>query len=169
VISPGQVLNTAFTVKILAGGGPQEVPFAALLTRPTIVSIYMRNNTPGCDRQVASLLKAAAEFERAGYNLLAISRDTIGSHVRYATARSIGFTLVSDPGDRFAQAAGALVQKSMYGRTFVGPARCAFVIEPGGKVLAVQEKVKPADHGAELRRLMDGLKGVAVDQAGTGR
>ena len=99
----------------------------------------------------------AAEFDRAGYELIALSRDTCGSHTRYAAAKHIGYTLASDPEDRFARAADSLVEKSMYGRTFTGPARAAFVLERDGTVLAVVEKVDTADHAAQLRAVINTL------------
>ncbi|MSU48620.1 MAG: redoxin domain-containing protein [Opitutus sp.] len=157
MIAPGQKLDLRFRLKSVRDGTISEVTFADLLTRRSIVSVYMKNNTPGCDRQNDSLAAHAAEFDRAGYNLIAVSRDTCGSHGRYAVAKKISYTLVSDPEDRFARAAGSLIQKSMYGRTFTGPARAAFVLERDGTVLAVAEKVDTANHAAQLRALICSL------------
>lgn len=157
MIRPGQKLPTDFTLKVFAHGAAREVRFAELLTRRTIVSVYMRNNTPSCDRQNQELIDHAAEFDRAGYNLIALSRDTCGSHSRYAVAKQIGYTLASDPKDLFAQAADAVVEKSMYGRTFHGPARAAYIIETDGTVLAVVEKVDSANHAAQLRAAIAAL------------
>jgi peroxiredoxin Q/BCP len=157
VISPGQRLNTDFQLKVLQDGTPREVRFGDLLTRPTIVSVYMKNNTPSCDRQNDSLAADAAKFDQAGYNLVAISRDTCGSHMRYAAAKKIGYTLASDPGDLFAKATDSLVEKSMYGRKFVGPARAAYVLDRDGTVLAVVEKVDSAGHAAQLWKVINAL------------
>lgn len=157
MISPGQVLDTAFLLKVWQSGEVKEVPFGSLLTRRTIVSVYMKNNTPSCDRQNESLAAHAAEFDRAGYNLIAISRDRCGSHARYAARKNISYVLAGDPEDRFAKAADSLIEKSMYGRTFVGPARAAFVLDRDGTVLAVAPKVDPADHAAQLRELIRDL------------
>lgn len=157
MIAPGQKLPLDFRVKVVRGGAVEEVRFGDLLTRRAIVSVYMKNRTPSCDRQTASLAANAAEFDRAGFTLLALSRDTAGSHLRYAAANGIGYALVSDPEDRFAQAADSLVEKSMYGRTFVGPQRAAFVLDPDGTVLAVAEKVDTAGHAAQLRALINRL------------
>src|ERR1019366_8876739 len=132
----------------------ETVRFSDLLPRPTIVSVYMRNNTPGCDRQNDSLAAHAAEFDRAGYNLVALSRDTCGSHAKYAAKKKITYTLASDPEDLFAKAADAVIEKSMYGRSFTGPARAAFVLARDGTVLAVAPKVDTADHAAQLRALL---------------
>ena len=158
MIKPGKKLNTRFQLKVFRDGTESVVTFAELLTRPTIVSVYMRNNTPGCDRQNDSLAAHAAEFDRAGYNLVALSRDTCGSHAKYAAKKKISYTLASDPGDLFAKAADAVVEKSMYGRTYTGPARAAFVLARDGTVLAVAEKVDTADHATQLRTLLAGLK-----------
>ena len=147
-------MDTHFQLKVFRNGKPETVAFSNLLTRPTIVSVYMRNNTPGCDRQNDSLVAHAAEFDRAGYNLIALSRDTCGSHAKYAAKKKISYTLASDPEDRFAQAADAVVETSMYGRSFTGPARAAFVLARDGTVLAVAPKVDPADHAAQLRALI---------------
>lgn len=157
MIAPGQKLELNFRVKMLQDGVAREVRFADLLTRRTVVSIYMRNNTPSCDRQNESLAAHAGELERAGFNVVALSRDTCGSHGRYAAARKIPYVLVSDPKDEFARAADALVQKSMYGRTFVGPARAAFVLDTDGTVLAVVPKAEPATHAEQLRQAIASL------------
>ncbi len=157
MISPGTRLSLDFPVKIVRGSAIEEVRFGELLTRRTLVSVFMKNKTPGCDRQTASLAAHASEFEQAGYTLIAISRDTAGSHLRRAAALGSGFVWVSDPEDQFARAADSLVEKSMYGRTFIGPQRAAYVLDREGTVLAVAEKVDTADHAAQLRALIKPL------------
>lgn len=157
MIAPGKKLKTNFTLKIVQGGAEREVAFADLLTRRTIVSVYMKNNTGSCDKQNDSLAAHAAEFAKAGYNLVAISRDTCGSHLKYAAKKKISYVLASDPGDLFAKATDSVIEKSMYGRTFLGPARAAYVLDKDGTVLAVAEKVDTADHAAQLRALIAGL------------
>jgi peroxiredoxin Q/BCP len=157
MIAPGTKVNLEFPVKAVIGGQPTESTFARLLTRRTIVSVYMKNNTPSCDRQNESLTGQAGEFARAGYDLIAVSRDSCGSHTRYAAAKAIPYVLVSDPEDRFAQATDSIVQKSMYGRTFKGPVRAAYVLEVDGTLLAVIPKVDSANHGDQLRTLIKSL------------
>ena len=157
MLKPGQKLTTDFTLKVLRDGVVAELTFGALLTRPTIVSVYMRNNTGSCDRQNDSLAAHAAEFDRRGYNLVAVSRDSCGSHKKYAAKKGIAYVLASDPEDRFANAADAIVEKSMYGRSFRGPARAAFVLAPDGTVLAVLEKVDTGDHAGQVLALLETL------------
>lgn len=157
MISPGARLALDFPVKIVRGRAIEEVRFRDLLTRRTFVSVHLKNKTPSCDRQTASLAAHADEFERAGYNLVAISRDTSGSHLRRAAVLGRNFTLVSDPDDQFARATASLIEKSMYGRTFIGPQRAAYLLDRDGTVLAVVEKVDTADHASQLRALLKPL------------
>jgi peroxiredoxin Q/BCP len=157
MIAPGQKPALGFNLQTLRDGVVKEMAFDDLLKRRTIVSVYMKNNTPSCDRQNDSLAAQAAKFDRAGYDLIAISRDTCGSHAKYAAKKGIAYTLVSDPDDRFALATDSLVEKSMYGKKYVGPARAAYVLDRDGTVLAVVEKVDTADHAAQLLEVIKKL------------
>jgi peroxiredoxin Q/BCP len=159
VIKPGQRLDLDFPVTAVVGGERRAVRFRELLQRRTIVSVHMKNNTPGCERQTSALAEHAAAFAGAGYDLMAVSRDSAGSQQRLAARKGMMFAVVSDPEDRFAQAAGSLVAKMLYGRRYVGPARAAFVIERDGTVLAVVEKVDTADHAGQLRRVIEAIPG----------
>jgi peroxiredoxin Q/BCP len=154
MISKGHKIDTDFSLKVVQDGVAREVVFRELLTRPAIVSVYMKNNTPSCDRQNDSLVGHAGEFDRLGYHLIALSRDTCGSHVKYAARKGIGYTLASDPDDLFARATDSVIGKMMYGRTFQGPARAAYVIGTDGAVLAVIEKVDTKDHSRQIQAVL---------------
>jgi len=157
VIAAGQKIDTTFLLKVVENGEARTVIFGDLLTRRSIVSVYMKNNTPSCDRQNDSLAEHAGEFARLGYNLIALSRDTCGSHLKYAAKKKIIHALASDPDDAFAKAAGSIVEKSMYGKIYEGPARAAFVIGTDGSVLAVIEKIDTKDHAAQLKAVLASL------------
>lgn len=161
MIQPGQKINLEFTVKAvgpLGAGGVREVFFRDLLKRRTIVSAHMKNNTPSCDRQVADLSAYAEEFAALGYDIVMLSRDTASAHLKYSLANKIPFALVGDNKDAWAQAAGSMVEKQMYGRTFLGPARTAWVIEADGTVVALVEKVDTSAHAEQVRVMIAGLK-----------
>jgi peroxiredoxin Q/BCP len=157
VIGTGAKLETDFGVRAILGDKISEVNFNQLLSDRTIVSVYMRNNTPSCDRQVQHLMQQTAELQQRGYLLIGLSRDSAKSQLKYAQKNYIPFTLVSDPDDLFSKAADSIVTKSMYGRTYQGPARAAFLLDKSGTVLRVIEKVDTKNHGAELLSLTDGV------------
>lgn len=155
----GDTLDLSFEVKVVRPGaaGPEVVRFGDLVTGPTVVSVYMRNNTGSCDKQNVALVADAAAVRERGFELIALSRDTCGSHARYAAKLGIDYALVSDPEDKFGQAAEAIVEKKMYGRTFHGPLRSAWVLEADGTVQAVIERVEAATHGAQVLAALDAL------------
>lgn len=154
MIQPGARLPLNLVLKVLQDNEEKEVELRHLLTRRTVVSVYMRNNTGGCDKQNDSLVGYAAELDRAGFNLIALSRDALASHRKYAAKKGIAYALASDPEDRFARATDSLIEKSMYGRKFIGPARSAYVLDCDGTALAVIPKVNPADHAAQIRAVI---------------
>jgi len=157
MIETGQKIDTDFTLDIVKDGEEQTVNFADLLERPTIVSVYMRNNTSGCDKQNKSLAEHADWFDKQGYNLVAISKDTCGSHKNYADKLDINYVLASDPEYKFAEATDSVVQKQMFGNEYEAPSRSAYVIDTDGTVKAIIEKVNTKDHAAELKELIQNL------------
>ena len=157
MIETGKKINTDFTLNVVSDGEEKEITFSDLLVRPSIVSVYMRNNTSGCDRQNKSLAEHAAWFDEKGYNLIALSKDTCGSHKNYAEKLGINYTLASDPDFAFAKATDSVVEKKMYGKTFDAPSRSAFVIDTDGTVLGIIGKVDTKDHAGELKKLIEGL------------
>ncbi len=150
MIKPGEKIDTAFTLEIVDKNGGKQITFSDLLDQPIIVSVYMKNNTSGCDRQNISLAEKAGEIAQKGYKLVAISKDTCRSHKNYAEKLGIGYILASDPDHNFARATDSLVEKKMYGKSFYGPSRSAYFIDTDGTVKAVIEKVDTASHAEEL-------------------
>ncbi len=150
MIQPGQKIDTDFTLEVLDGEEIRRVSFSELLDKPAVVSVYMKNNTSGCDRQNQSLAEKAPEIIKEGYQLIAISKDTCRSHKNYAEKLGIDYILASDPDYRFARATDSLVEKKMYGKIFHGPSRSAFFIDTDGTVRAVIEKIDTTNHADEV-------------------
>lgn len=157
MIETGKKIDTNFTLDIIEEGQQKEVAFSELLDRPTIISIYMRNNTGGCDKQNRSLAEHAEWFDKKGYHLIAISKDSCGSHKKYAEKLGINYTLASDPDYLFSKATDSVVEKKMYGKTFDAPSRSAFVIDKDGTVLGIIEKINTKAHAEELKELIESL------------
>lgn len=157
MISVGDRLKLDFEVKLGIDGVKTSRVFKDLIEGPTLVSVYMRNNTGSCDKQMISLAAAHEAIQGKGFAILGVSRDTVGSHLKYAAKHEIGFPLISDPEYGFAQATDSLVEKKLYGRSFVGPSRSAYAIDRAGNILAICEKVDPANHGEQLLALIEGL------------
>ncbi|MEX2600907.1 MAG: redoxin domain-containing protein [Balneolaceae bacterium] len=157
MIEIGQKIDTGLTFKIVQNGVEREVALSDLLSRPAIVSVYMRNNTSSCDRQNRSLSEHAEEFDRRGYQLIALSKDGCRSHKNYADKLNINYILASDPEFAFAEATDSIVEKQMFGKTFNAPSRSAFVIDTDGTVLGMIEKIDTKAHAEELKELIETL------------
>lgn len=157
MVSIGDKIDTGFSLEVVKNGEQQTNSFSELLDRPTVVSVYMKNNTGSCDKQNKSLAEFAHEFDKKGFNLLAISKDSCGSHKKYAEKLNINYILASDPDYAFAKATDSLVEKKMYGKTFEGPSRSAFIINTDGTVLGAIEKIDPKNHAKELLELIENL------------
>lgn len=157
MISTGEKIDTNFTLEVVENGEVSEKSFSKLLDRPTIVSVYMRNNTGGCDKQNRSLAEHASWFDEKGYNLVAVSKDSCGSHKNYAEKLDINYILASDPDFKFAEATDSVVEKKMYGNTFNSPTRSAYVIDTDGTVLGIIEKINTKAHAEELKELIESL------------
>ncbi|MEX0771510.1 MAG: redoxin domain-containing protein [Balneolaceae bacterium] len=157
MIDKGAKIDTDFSLEIVKDGEMEEVQFSDLLDRPAVVSVYMRNNTSGCDRQNQSLAEHADWFDKKGYRLIAISKDGCRSHKNYAEKMGIRYILASDPEFKFAGATDSIVEKKMFGKTFDAPSRSAFVIDKDGTVLDLIEKVDTSAHAEELKELIENL------------
>lgn len=157
MIEIGEKISTHFSLDIVEDGEQKTVEFNELLDRPTIVSVYMRNNTSGCDKQNKSLAEHADWFNKQGYNLVAVSKDTCGSHKNYAEKLDINYVLASDPDYKFGEATDSVVEKNMFGNTYEAPTRSAYVIDTDGTVLGLIEKINTKDHASELKELIHNL------------
>lgn len=157
MIKEGEKIDTDFELDVVRDGEQETIKFSELLDRPTVVSVYMRNNTSGCDKQNASLASESDWFDQKGYNLVAISKDSCGSHKNYAEKMDINYVLASDPEYKFGEATDSVVEKSMFGNTYEAPTRSAYVIDTDGTVLGIIEKVDTKNHAAELKELINHL------------
>lgn len=157
MLTPGKKPKLNFEVDAWVDGKATRVAFADLLAGPTVVSVWMRNNTSACDKQATALGRDEKAILKAGYRLIGVSRDTCASHGKYAAKHRLGYVLVSDPEDRFSKALDAIVEKSMYGRRYHGPARAAYVLDGAGRLAAVIPKVDAPAHGAQVLQALGRL------------
>jgi len=157
MIAIGNKIDTSFSLNVVTDGEEKEVQFSELLNRPAIVSVYMRNNTSGCDRQNRSLAENIGWFDEKGYNLIGLSKDSCGSHKNYSKKLDINYILASDPDYKFSKATDSIVEKKMYGKTFDAPSRSAFVIDTDGTVLGIVEKIDTKAHADELKELVESI------------
>jgi peroxiredoxin Q/BCP len=111
-----------------------------------VLYFYPKADTPGCTAQACGVRDRAAEYEAANAVVLGVSPDSPKKLRAFADKYGLAFTLLGDEDHSVAEAYGVWVEKSMYGKKYMGNERTTFVIGPDGKVATVFHKVKPAEH-----------------------
>jgi peroxiredoxin Q/BCP len=124
----------------------EPVKLSDLEGETVVLYFYPRADTPGCTTQACGVRDRRAEYEQAGARVIGISPDEVGAIDRFAGKYDLGFTLLADADHAVAEKYGAWVEKSMYGRKYMGVARATFIIGPDGKIAKVFPKVSPKQH-----------------------
>ena len=117
---------------------------------PLVLYFYPKDDTSGCTREAQDFSALAGEFERAGAMILGVSRDPMQRHEKFIGKYGLTVPLASDEDGRISDAFGTWVQKSMYGRKYMGMERSTFLIGADGKVLKAWRKVKVPGHAQEV-------------------
>jgi peroxiredoxin Q/BCP len=131
-----------------AGGGRARL--ADFEGGPLAVYFYPKDDTPGCTKEAQGFAEAYPEFRAAGVALVGISKDSAASHDRFKAKYDLPFTLASDEHGGVVEAYGSWVEKSMYGKKYMGIDRSTFLIDGGGTVRQVWRNVKVPGHVAEV-------------------
>jgi peroxiredoxin Q/BCP len=118
--------------------------------RPLVLYFYPKDDTSGCTREAQDFTSLAADFTRAGAAVVGVSRDPMKKHEKFIDKYSLKVPLASDEDGRISDAFGTWVQKSMYGRKYMGMERSTFLIRADGKVLKEWRKVKVPGHAEEV-------------------
>jgi len=118
--------------------------------KTVILYFYPKDDTPGCTVEACSFRDEHGAFKKKGAVIIGVSPDNAKAHTKFIEKFTLPFTLLSDTDHKIAEAYGVWVEKSMYGRKYMGMERSTFVIDPKGKLKAIHRKVKPAEHIAEV-------------------
>lgn len=118
--------------------------------RPLVLFFYPKDDTSGCTREAKDFTAMAGEFDRAGALVIGVSRDPMAKHHKFIDKYALAVPLVSDEDGRISDAFGTWVQKSMYGRKYMGMERSTFLIAPDGIVQRAWRKVKVPGHAEEV-------------------
>jgi thioredoxin-dependent peroxiredoxin len=122
------------------------VKLADLRGQSVVLYFYPKADTPGCTTQACGARDHRADYEHADAVVLGVSPDPVKNTAKFDRKYELGFPLLADEDHKVAEAYGVWVQKSMYGRKYMGNERTTFVIDPDGKIKEVLRKVKPAEH-----------------------
>jgi peroxiredoxin Q/BCP len=131
-------------------GAGQKISLEELRGRPVVLYFYPKDDTPGCTAQACGLRDAWSDFDGTA-EIFGVSVDSAASHEKFIGKFQLPFPLLSDPEKKIVNSYGIWVEKSMYGKKYMGTERTTFVIDGRGRIAAIFRKVKPAEHVEKLK------------------
>jgi peroxiredoxin Q/BCP len=145
--------DSAPAFKAMAVGGAygmgKEVALQDFHGKSVVLYFYPKDDTPGCTKQACGLRDAWRDFAGKA-EVFGVSIDSTKSHEKFIAKYGLPFPLLSDEDKQIVEAYGVWVEKSMYGKKYMGTERSTFVIGPDGKIKAIFRKVKPEEHASEV-------------------
>ena len=133
----------AFT---LPRDGGEQVSLADYAGQAVVLYFYQRDDTPGCTKEAIGFTEMADEFTAANTVVIGASKDSVKKHDKFREKHGLGVVLVSDEESDLCETYGVWVEKSMYGKTYMGIERATFLIGPDGKIAQIWRKVKVPGH-----------------------
>jgi peroxiredoxin Q/BCP len=134
----------------LTSDSGEAVTLSSFKGAPVVLYFYPRDDTPGCTAQACGIRDVWGELERKGAVVLGVSPDSPKKHAKFREKYRLPFTLLSDENHAVAEAYATWVEKSMYGKRYMGMERSTFVIDADGHVASIMRKVKPTDHADDV-------------------
>lgn len=130
----------------LPSGAGDPISLASLAGKKVVLYFYPKDDTSGCTAEAIDFSGLKGEFEKAGAVIVGISPDSVMSHAKFAKKHALSVDLVADQDKSVAQAYGVWVEKSMYGRKYMGVERSTFLVGANGKLEAIWRNVKVPGH-----------------------
>jgi peroxiredoxin Q/BCP len=141
----------AFTAATSVGNQPgPEFSSGAMLGKKWVLYFYPKDNTPGCTIQANQFNELIGEYQKLGYEVYGISRDSVKSHCGFSEKFGLKFPLIADEDEKICQIFGVIKEKNMYGKMVLGVERSTFVIDDSGVVTKALRKVTAEGHALEL-------------------
>ena len=130
--------------------GEQTVTLASLKGEWVVLFFYPKDMTSGCTVEACEFRDALPRFTKLKAKVFGVSPDSVKSHQKFRAKEGLTYPLLSDPEHTMLESYGVWVEKSMYGRKYMGVERTTVIIDPAGRVAQVFTKVKPAGHAEEV-------------------
>jgi peroxiredoxin Q/BCP len=128
----------------------QLIDLSALNGSKVVLYFYPKDDTPGCTAQACNLNENLAYLQENGFVVIGVSADSNKAHAKFKLKYNLNFSLLSDPNHDILNAYGVWVEKSMYGKSYMGIARTTFIIDEKGYIFNIIEKVDTKNHTTQI-------------------
>ena len=142
----------------MPASGRRTVSLAGMKGRPFVLYFYPKADTPGCTKEACAFQEALPQLGKIGIDVIGVSPDKMKPIEKFAEKYKLTFPLASDETHAVAEKFGTWVEKSMYGRKYMGMERSTFLIDRNGKVAKAWRKVSVTGHAADVMQVAEALK-----------
>jgi len=149
----------------LADQDGNPITAKALLGQRYLLYFYPKDDTPGCTKQACGFRDLLPDLNGLGLHVFGVSADSEAAHRKFTQKFALNFPLLADPERKLIEPIGAWVEKSMYGKKYMGIQRASFLIAADGTIEHVWEKVSPEKHPDEVRAYLMGAPSKAGKKA----
>jgi thioredoxin-dependent peroxiredoxin len=144
-----------FTLPVDDGG---TLSLSSLKGQRVIVYFYPKDDTPGCTKEACGFNEALQSFKTLNARVIGISKDSVSRHEKFKAKYGLNFTLASDGDGQVCEAYGTWIEKSLYGRKYMGIDRATFLIDEDGIIAALWRGVKVSGHVEAVSAALERLK-----------
>lgn len=141
----------------LADSNGEAIKLRALGDAPLVVYFYPKDDTPGCTAEAKDFTALAEDFAAAGASVVGISRDSVAKHAKFTAKHDLTIRLLSDEDGAACEAFGTWVEKSLYGRKYMGIERATFLFDSGQALIRSWRKVRVKRHAADVLEAVETL------------
>ena len=141
----------------MAASGGRTVSLAEMRGKPFVLYFYPKADTPGCTKEAQAFEESLTAMGAVGVDVVGVSKDSVKAVDKFAEKYGLSFPLASDPEGAVVEAYGAWVEKSMYGKSYMGIDRSTVLVDKAGLVARVWRKVKVPGHAAEVLKAAQAL------------
>ena len=127
-----------------------------------VLFFYPKDDTSGCTKECIAFSEYKEKFESLNVKLIGLSKDSVKSHDKFINKHNLTIDLVSDEECKTLEAYGSWVEKSMYGKKYMGADRSTFIIDKAGKLVSIYRKVKVTDHVTKVLKEVEALDAKAA-------
>lgn len=136
----------------------KTVSLQLLIGKPVVLYFYPKDDTPGCTREACEFRDITPQLEKLGVQVVGVSADPVQSHAKFAQKYQLPFPLWSDPEKKLLKQFGAIGEKSMFGKKYIGIKRMTVILDAFGNRIKVWENVNPATHAQEVLAFFESRK-----------